>query len=234
MRPLRLGLLPDDPGRAVSTWTRCRQPGGELGAQTTTSRPGPTCRWWPRAHGAAGPRPGALGAGAVVGQGPRSRRPHDQRPRRADRRRATRTSGRSSGAAASSPPTASTSGRVGRGSESRSSRGSSAAATASRSRSRGCGRSGTTRARRRRAAASRRARSSPPSRTTSSRPIHDRMPVMLPESAWDTWLDADNHDVDALSSCWCRRRPTELEGGRSRRSSTSPTTTARSCSSRRR
>ena len=29
-------------------------------------------------------------------------------------------------------------------------------------------------------------------------PIHDRMPVVLPESAWDTWLDRENHDVDAL------------------------------------
>ena len=31
------------------------------------------------------------------------------------------------------------------------------------------------------------------------RPIHDRMPVILPESAWDSWLDADNRDVGALS-----------------------------------
>jgi putative SOS response-associated peptidase YedK len=29
-------------------------------------------------------------------------------------------------------------------------------------------------------------------------PIHDRMPVVLPESQWDTWLDVDNHDVAAL------------------------------------
>jgi len=28
--------------------------------------------------------------------------------------------------------------------------------------------------------------------------IHDRMPVVLPESAWDSWLDRDNHDVRAL------------------------------------
>lgn len=28
--------------------------------------------------------------------------------------------------------------------------------------------------------------------------IHDRMPVVLPESAWDTWLDRDNHDVRTL------------------------------------
>lgn len=31
------------------------------------------------------------------------------------------------------------------------------------------------------------------------RPIHDRMPVVLPPSAWDTWLDESNADVEALS-----------------------------------
>jgi putative SOS response-associated peptidase YedK len=30
-------------------------------------------------------------------------------------------------------------------------------------------------------------------------PIHDRMPVMLPPSAWADWLDPANDDVDALS-----------------------------------
>ena len=29
-------------------------------------------------------------------------------------------------------------------------------------------------------------------------PIHDRMPVMLPPSAWDDWLDPENDDVDTL------------------------------------
>jgi putative SOS response-associated peptidase YedK len=28
--------------------------------------------------------------------------------------------------------------------------------------------------------------------------IHDRMPVILPRSAWDTWLDRDNDDLDLL------------------------------------
>lgn len=28
--------------------------------------------------------------------------------------------------------------------------------------------------------------------------IHDRMPVMLPESAWDAWLDRDNDDLELL------------------------------------
>jgi putative SOS response-associated peptidase YedK len=30
-------------------------------------------------------------------------------------------------------------------------------------------------------------------------PIHNRMPVILPESAWEQWLDPDEHDVDALT-----------------------------------
>ena len=43
-------------------------------------------------------------------------------------------------------------------------------------------------------------------------PIHNRMPVILPESAWEQWLDPDEHDVDALDGCWfpatarCSRR----------------------------
>jgi putative SOS response-associated peptidase YedK len=28
--------------------------------------------------------------------------------------------------------------------------------------------------------------------------VHDRMPVMLPPDAWGTWLDRENHDIDAL------------------------------------
>lgn len=31
-------------------------------------------------------------------------------------------------------------------------------------------------------------------------PIHDRMPVILPEDRWATWLDRDNHDLDALGA----------------------------------
>ena len=30
-------------------------------------------------------------------------------------------------------------------------------------------------------------------------PIHDRMPVVLPESAWGEWLDPDNHDTTKLA-----------------------------------
>jgi len=29
-------------------------------------------------------------------------------------------------------------------------------------------------------------------------PVHDRMPVILPASAWDAWLDPGNHDTTAL------------------------------------
>ena len=34
------------------------------------------------------------------------------------------------------------------------------------------------------------------------------MPVVLPESAWDRWLDPENHDVDALQQLLVPRRPT--------------------------
>ncbi len=30
-------------------------------------------------------------------------------------------------------------------------------------------------------------------------PIHDRMPVILPESTWDEWLDPENQDLEVLS-----------------------------------
>jgi putative SOS response-associated peptidase YedK len=29
-------------------------------------------------------------------------------------------------------------------------------------------------------------------------PIHDRMPVILPQSAWEAWLDPANNDLDSL------------------------------------
>ncbi len=29
-------------------------------------------------------------------------------------------------------------------------------------------------------------------------PIHDRMPVILPASAWDEWLDPTNDDLESL------------------------------------
>lgn len=31
-------------------------------------------------------------------------------------------------------------------------------------------------------------------------PVHDRMPVILPQSAWDAWLDPDNHDTASLDA----------------------------------
>jgi putative SOS response-associated peptidase YedK len=42
-------------------------------------------------------------------------------------------------------------------------------------------------------------------------PIHDRMPVLLPESQWSTWLDRDNHDVDALRKLLVPAPDDELE-----------------------
>jgi putative SOS response-associated peptidase YedK len=44
------------------------------------------------------------------------------------------------------------------------------------------------------------------------RPIHDRMPVILPESAWDTWLDVDNHDVRSLGQLLVPAPSEDLEG----------------------
>ena len=41
--------------------------------------------------------------------------------------------------------------------------------------------------------------------------IHDRMPVILPEPEWDTWLDADNHDVGALGNLLVPLPGDELE-----------------------
>jgi putative SOS response-associated peptidase YedK len=35
---------------------------------------------------------------------------------------------------------------------------------------------------------------------SAMRPVHDRMPVILPPSAWAEWLDPTNEDVDALVS----------------------------------
>lgn len=40
--------------------------------------------------------------------------------------------------------------------------------------------------------------------------IHDRMPVILPESAWDAWLDPDNHDADALKDLLVPHDPAAL------------------------
>ena len=97
------------------------------------------------------------------------------------------------------------------GTEDRSSRGSSAAATASRSRSRACGRSGTTRTIGDDAPRIRTCVIITTDANELVQPIHDRMPVVLPESAWDTWLDRDNHDVDALQQLLVPAPADELE-----------------------
>jgi putative SOS response-associated peptidase YedK len=42
-------------------------------------------------------------------------------------------------------------------------------------------------------------------------PIHDRMPVVLPESAWDEWLDRENRDVGKLQRLLVPAPPAEFE-----------------------
>jgi putative SOS response-associated peptidase YedK len=45
-------------------------------------------------------------------------------------------------------------------------------------------------------------------------PIHDRMPVMLPEDTWASWLDPANDDPKALRAMLARRRTTYSKPGR--------------------
>jgi putative SOS response-associated peptidase YedK len=42
-------------------------------------------------------------------------------------------------------------------------------------------------------------------------PVHDRMPVVLPESAWAEWLDRENHDVATLHRLLMPAPADELE-----------------------
>jgi len=42
-------------------------------------------------------------------------------------------------------------------------------------------------------------------------PIHDRMPVLLPEDAWARWLDPTEHDADALAGLLVPAPAAELE-----------------------
>jgi putative SOS response-associated peptidase YedK len=42
-------------------------------------------------------------------------------------------------------------------------------------------------------------------------PVHDRMPVMLPESEWATWLDPENEDVGTLARLLVPAPDEELE-----------------------
>jgi len=43
------------------------------------------------------------------------------------------------------------------------------------------------------------------------RPVHDRMPVVLPEAAWDAWLSRDNDDVTSLTQLLVPSPDDELE-----------------------
>ena len=81
VRPLRLGVLADDPRRALprrggaidGTSTRTDPP--SYPDRTTTSRPGPRCPVVAESQGRPGARPRALGARPVVGEVARRRRP---------------------------------------------------------------------------------------------------------------------------------------------------------------
>lgn len=42
-------------------------------------------------------------------------------------------------------------------------------------------------------------------------PVHDRMPVLLPESAWARWLDPENDDVEELATLLVPAPDEELE-----------------------
>jgi putative SOS response-associated peptidase YedK len=37
--------------------------------------------------------------------------------------------------------------------------------------------------------------------------IHSRMPVMMPQDRWDTWLDPSQHDVELLISLMSNPQP---------------------------
>ena len=106
-----------------------------------------------RAPRRTGARRVALGPGAVLGQGPEDRRPHDQRPRRDARSRATPSSGPFERRRCIVPADGFYEWEKRSPGSGRSSRGSSGAATVSRSRSRGSGSLARPQPRRRRAAA---------------------------------------------------------------------------------
>ena len=173
VRPLRLGLVPDDPRRALPRRRGAdgrfrdpaQPPGAELpGAELQRHAPGRGARGG-REPGQAGARPGAVGPGAGLGEVDLGRRPDDQRPGRGHLEEQRLQAAVRAAPVHRSPPTASTSGRRSKGASS-ANRGSSGGATASRSRSPGCGRSGTTRRSAPMRPASARARSSRPNRTT--------------------------------------------------------------------
>ena len=55
--------------------------------------------------------------------------------------------------------------------------------------------------------------------------IHDRMPVILPPSAWDARLDPANNDTEALAKLLVPARADLLVAGPCPRPSTAPETT---------
>ena len=156
---------------------------------TTTWRPPTTSTSCSRTVACARSSPCHWGLVPFWAKDPGDRQPDDQRPRRDGRHEERLPARVREAAAASSRPTASTSGRPSRARRP-SSRTSSTAPTVSRWPSPACGRCGATPTRPGRRGAQLHA-SSPASPTTRCAEIHDRMPVMLPPDAWDTWLDPE-------------------------------------------
>ena len=208
VRPLRHRCPRRRSSPSGSTSTRS---GPRSSSPATTSRPGPRCRSSPRAR--------ASGCSTSCGGGwcRPGRRTSSIGDRMINARAETVATSNAYKRAFEAPALHRPRRRLlrvaeDRGHASRSSRGSSAAATASRSRSPGCGRSGTTRTIGDDAPRIAHVRDHHDRRRTScSRPIHDRMPVVLPESEWDTWLDRENHDVDALQKLLVPAPADELE-----------------------
>jgi len=66
------------------------------------------------------------------------------------------------------------------------------------------------------------------------RPIHDRMPVILPPDAYQSWLDPAVQDRGSSCRCWSPARATRSRPIRSAASSIAPRTTHRVASSGRR
>ena len=138
--------------------------------------------------GSAPARSAALGSGAVLGQGSLGGQPDDQRPGRDPGDEERLPPGLPQSAVASSRPTASTSGRSSPA-RSASSRCTSAGPTASRWPSPDCGRCGATP--RHRASELHSCTIITGAANEKMAAVHDRMPIMLPPSAWETWLDPE-------------------------------------------
>ncbi len=214
VRPIRLDQGPRRPRRRVPRRRRHRRRGaGGLQRRADQAdrhrgraaparrgghpRPGPH-----RAHAADG----ALGPGAVLGEGPEGWRPDDQRAVGVGRREAGVPPG------VQRPPLPDPGRRLVRVAarhRSTSSPTTRTTPTAARWRWPGCGSTGSPR--------TTRTNEYPDGLVTATvltteavgplAQVHDRMPLVLPPEAWDAWLDPDRHaDDDAVALARRRRR----------------------------